>query len=722
MRIQGGLTLVDGQLAEAGVRVDEAAGVIDAVGAEGGNGRCFDARGLYVLPGIVDIHGDAFERQLMPRPGVGFPIDVALVDSDRQAVANGITTIFHGVTWSWEPGLRGADNARGMVEAIQALRPTLGADTHCHLRFETFNLDAETEVTEWLMRRRIGLLGFNDHMPGGNTPPRTRKVAQMAERAGLSSEDFNALVARLREQAPPGALIGHLGSGRFVLALPWQARVGEADADAQHQLALRRLAAAVQAALKQPVRLGSVSVCPQGLIGAARGPADGRHGEALLKAAKMALQAVQGAEGVRLFEPALQAQALQALQREAALRDALALGELSLVYQPQVSLATGRVSGVEALLRWQSPQLGAVPPDQFVPLAEQSGLIAPIGDWVIREACAQAQRWRAAGLPAIRMSVNISPVQFQLGDVAQTIVQALADSGLPPSQFGIEVTESALQHDHAHVAATLHSLRALGIEIALDDFGTGYSSLSRLRELPINLLKVDRSFVSDVTAAPQSASMTRSIITLAHGLQMPVLAEGVETEGQLAMLVANGCDSIQGYLFSRPLAPEALAELLRSGRGLDGHLQPAPPRQRTLLLVDDEQHILSALRRLFRADGYTVLCASSGGQALELLATHAVDVILSDQRMPGMTGVEFLRRARALHPAAVRITLSGFTDLQSIIDAVNEGAVYKFLTKPWDDARLRAHVAEAFARKELADDNQRLQGELAALTAQRRLR
>ena len=208
MRIQGGLTLVDGQLAEAGVRVDEAAGVIDAVGAEGGNGRCFDARGLYVLPGIVDIHGDAFERQLMPRPGVGFPIDVALVDSDRQAVANGITTIFHGVTWSWEPGLRGADNARGMVEAIQALRPTLGADTHCHLRFETFNLDAETEVTEWLMRRRIGLLGFNDHMPGGNTPPRTRKVAQMAERAGLSSEDFNALVARLRARANevPGSI------------------------------------------------------------------------------------------------------------------------------------------------------------------------------------------------------------------------------------------------------------------------------------------------------------------------------------------------------------------------------------------------------------------------------------------------------------------------------------------------------------------------------------
>lgn len=208
MRIQGGKTLIDGEFVEAEVRIDAAAGVIEAIGTDGGNGRAFDARGLYVLPGIVDIHGDAFERQLMPRPGVGFPIDVALVDSDRQAVANGITTIFHGVTWSWEPGLRGADNARGMVEAIETLRPELGADTHCHLRFETFNLDAETEVTEWLVQRRIGMLGFNDHMPGDNTPPRTRKVAQMAERAGLSPEDFTVLVARLRARSNevPGSI------------------------------------------------------------------------------------------------------------------------------------------------------------------------------------------------------------------------------------------------------------------------------------------------------------------------------------------------------------------------------------------------------------------------------------------------------------------------------------------------------------------------------------
>ena len=208
MRIQGGQVLVDGQLVEADVRIDDAAGVIDAIGADGGNGRAFDARGLYVLPGIVDIHGDAFERQLMPRPGVGFPIDVALADSDRQAVANGITTIFHGVTWSWEPGLRGADNARALVAEIERLRPELGADTHCHLRLETFNLDGEAEVTDWLGQRRIGMLGFNDHLPSAAAPPRTRKVAEMAARAGLSVEAFNALVERLRARSNevPGAI------------------------------------------------------------------------------------------------------------------------------------------------------------------------------------------------------------------------------------------------------------------------------------------------------------------------------------------------------------------------------------------------------------------------------------------------------------------------------------------------------------------------------------
>ena len=199
MLIAGGKVLTGGTLVEAAVRLDGE--TIEAIGAAQANGRALDATGLLVLPGIVDIHGDAFERQLMPRPGVGFPVEVALRDSDRQAVSNGITTVYHGVTASWEPGLRSIDNARAILDALERMRPVLAADTRFHLRHETFNLDAEAEVTDWLGSRRIDLLGFNDHMPGENTPPRTRKISQMAERSGMTSDDYMVMVERLRERA-----------------------------------------------------------------------------------------------------------------------------------------------------------------------------------------------------------------------------------------------------------------------------------------------------------------------------------------------------------------------------------------------------------------------------------------------------------------------------------------------------------------------------------------
>jgi alpha-D-ribose 1-methylphosphonate 5-triphosphate diphosphatase len=221
VRIQGGQVLAGGQLVTADITIDEASGVIDAVGKESGSGRSFDAGGLYVLPGIVDIHADAFERQLMPRSGVGFPIDIALLESDRQAVGNGITTMFHGITYSWEPGLRSAENARAILNAVEALQPQFAADTRFHLRHESFNLDAEAEIAGWLAQRRVGMLGFNDHLPGRNGPPRARKLAEMAERAGLSHEDFVALVERLKARADEvPASIGRLAGAARENAIP----------------------------------------------------------------------------------------------------------------------------------------------------------------------------------------------------------------------------------------------------------------------------------------------------------------------------------------------------------------------------------------------------------------------------------------------------------------------------------------------------------------------
>jgi len=554
------------------------------------------------------------------------------------------------------------------------------------------------------------------------------RITELAATMGFGAADTlaMAIASRLRECAGADEVVAHLGGSEFALicrhtdtdevhgvqGIEGRERSGLGSGHAGEQRAW-----ALRDELQAPVNFGGTDIAAQGLIGIATFPQDADTGSALLEAAQTARRVASTAAAVAVFRPESRGQAQQALRLEAALRVALPRGELSLVYQPQLALATGHIVGVEALLRWQSPELGNVSPDTFIPVAERTGLIMAIGEWVIQEACAQIVRWQSQGLPPLRVSVNISPVQFQLCDVAAVVAKALQASGASPQALGVELTESALLHDSDRVAATLRSLHDSGIEIALDDFGTGFSSLSRLLELPIDLLKIDRSFISDVTAAPQSASLTRSIIKLAHGLQIPVLAEGVETEGQLNRLAADGCDRIQGYFFSRPVSADAVTLLLREGRQLVTHLAARPVRQRTLLLVDDELSVLAALKRLFRREDYTILTASSGEQALDLLATAKVDVIISDQRMPGMTGVEFLRRVKALHPDTVRMTLSGFADLQSIIDAVNEGAVYKFLMKPWDDERLREHVAQAFAQKELADDNRRLQREVAQANA-----
>ena len=289
--------------------------------------------------------------------------------------------------------------------------------------------------------------------------------------------------------------------------------------------------------------------------------------------------------------------------------------------------------------------------------------------------------------------------------------QSLLANGLQAQALGIEISEQALFNASPELVKTLNQLRGLGLEISLGDFGAGATNLGLLRTLPVDVIKVHRSCVPDVTAATGDVSLTRAIINMAHSLQMKVMADGVETTGQLTLLIANGCDRMQGPVLSPFVDANALVQQLASKITLPAHLLTRR-RERTLLLVDDEPNIVSALRRLFRREGYRIVTASSGAEGLQRMAEYEVDVVLSDQRMPGMTGVEFLRRAKELYPDTVRMVLSGYTELQSITDAVNEGAIYRFLTKPWDDERLLVHVREAFAHKELGDENKRLATEV----------
>jgi len=524
-----------------------------------------------------------------------------------------------------------------------------------------------------------------------------------------------AMAARLHAGSAAGQRVAHLGGSGFAALLP--------TGNGQTCEALRERAQALRAALQAPVTLAGTEVLPEVLIGVAlfpadSGPAEGHAAEALLAAAQAALADAQATGGVSFSRRELNAPAQRELQHCAALRQAIEQGALSLAYQPKVSLETGTIVGTEALPHWTSEEWGDCSGTALSALAERSGQITAFGDWMLRQVGRQTVAWRQAGLAAGPVCVNVTPLQFRVSDVARQVQAALIATGAEPGDLGIELTEAALLPDVARATRVLNELTAIGVGITLDDFGTGYSSLTSLALLPIQLIKIDRSLVPDVTASPDEVSVTRAIIRMAHDLQRPVIADGVETEGQVGLLSAKGCDQVQGSCFSPPVSAEALAELLRQRHRLPAHLLRAREHRRTLLLVDDEDNILSALKRLLRRDGYQIVTARNGPEGLQRLAEHPVDVILSDQRMPGMSGVEFLRQAKALYPDTVRMTLSGFTDLQSIIDAVNEGAIYKFLTKPWDDELLRSHLAQAFAQKEMADENKRLTTQLAGANAE----
>jgi CheY-like chemotaxis protein len=298
------------------------------------------------------------------------------------------------------------------------------------------------------------------------------------------------------------------------------------------------------------------------------------------------------------------------------------------------------------------------------------------------------------------MAVNVSARQFRQVDMPALVQDVLDASGIEAEFLELELTESLLMQNREMVVPALEQLKKIGVLLSLDDFGTGYSSLSYLKQFPIDVIKIDQSFIRDVTDSVDGASLTKSIIAMAKSLHMTTIAEGVETAGQLGFLNTHHCDAMQGYYFSRPLPGAEISTLLHIGTQLPAASCDPASLQRVLLLVDDEENILAALSRLLRREGYRILTTTSPLQALELLATHPVGVIVSDALMPEMPGAELLRRVKGLYPGVVRIMLSGYAELHSVTEAINEGSVYKFLTKPWDDALLREHIQESFRRYE----------------------
>jgi diguanylate cyclase (GGDEF)-like protein/PAS domain S-box-containing protein len=495
---------------------------------------------------------------------------------------------------------------------------------------------------------------------------------------------------RLRELAGPGAEVLRYAGDEFLVAF----------LDEGNPEDLLGRATDLCERIAQPMPIApSVTVFLTASVGASLFPDNGNSVLELTRQADIATNRAKqnGRNGAFVFSNDMREALADRMALGGRMRDALANEEFLLHYQPQVSAQDGSVIGLEALVRWNSPVLGLLPPARFIPVAENNGMILHLGAWVLRSACRQLRAWMDAGLSGFAVSVNVSGAQMQRPSFVDDVQEVIETSGIDPSMLELELTETVLMENAERSMAQMRALKKLGLRLALDDFGVGYSSLSYLKRFQLDKLKIDKSFIADIVHDGADAALVRAMIAMGHHLGMRVVAEGVETAAQLGYLRRSHCDEFQGYHFSRPLPAAHIPDLMARRYILPASSGPSES-QRTLLVLDDEANIRRALVRLLRRDGYQIFDVGTASEAFDVLASHDVQVVLSDQRMPGLSGSEFLSQVKEMYPDTVRMVLSGYTDLNAVTDAINRGAIYKFLTKPWDDDDLRAHVLEAFRR------------------------
>jgi diguanylate cyclase (GGDEF)-like protein len=363
---------------------------------------------------------------------------------------------------------------------------------------------------------------------------------------------------RLRSQSREGDTLARVGGDEFVVVMEncWNA----ADISACAQRLVEQLSA--------PYLLDQKDCHVTLSIGISIFPADGSDSQSLLKAADVAMYRAKemGRNNYQYYLPSMNVHTLERLELESDLRRALERGEFFLHYQPKVEIASGLITGVEALLRWKHPTRGLVPPLDFIPLAEETGLIVPIGEWVLATACARTNIWQGRGLPKLSVAVNLSARQFGDSMLLEKLTRIIRASGLNPAHLELEITESVVMANGECAVAVLDKLKSIGVQIAIDDFGTGYSSLAYLKRFPIDTLKVDRSFIRDIPTDSGDMKITRAIIAMAHGLRLKVVAEGVETAEQLQFLRSQSCDAVQGYFLYRPLREDEVADALKANR------------------------------------------------------------------------------------------------------------------------------------------------------------
>ncbi|MEO4049010.1 EAL domain-containing protein [Pseudomonas sp. CAU 1711] len=507
------------------------------------------------------------------------------------------------------------------------------------------------------------------------------------------------IAERLRASVRDIDTVARLGGDEFIVLL------ADTDQPSEHIGWLEQL----KDSIANPLMLEGQEVQVSCSIGFCCFPSDGQDVETLLRNADTAMYQAkhQGRNRICAFMPAMNEQVQMRLAMERETRHALQNQEFIVFYQPQLDLQSGRMCGFEALIRWNRGGT-IVPPAEFIPLAEETGWIVAIDFYVFEVVCKQLAIWRESFSQDLCVAVNFSAISFAEADFTERVLAVLKAQGIPPTWVKIELTETILASDADVVQQKMQSLCELGVRFSIDDFGTGYSSLGYLKRFPFSQLKIDRSFIADVLTEPDSASLARSMISIGHNLGIRVIAEGVELAEQMSFLRAAGCDELQGYYYSPPLPPQACKQFLQSGGSLKLPENLFDGVARHLLIIDDEPAILNSLRRALRLENYQILTANCSADALNLMATHPVDVVLSDMRLADMSGVDFLRKIKIIYPDAIRMVLSGTTEVGSILKAVNEGVIYRFITKPWEPEDLRNQLREAFQQRELHRENKRL--------------
>ncbi|HET7931853.1 MAG TPA: EAL domain-containing protein [Rhodanobacteraceae bacterium] len=504
----------------------------------------------------------------------------------------------------------------------------------------------------------------------------------------VGDQVLGAVARRLHTIVSDPALACRITSNKFLVAFD-----GADAGDDQLEVGMR-----LATVLAPPIEVGALSVRVTASIGVSCFPDTGSDVRELQQQAAAAAHQARrgGGDDVQVFVPAERAALHTRLRLGEHLHGAVERGEFVLHYQPIIGIAKREVLGMEALVRWQSPELGLVTPDAFISLAEDLGMIADIGRWVLHQACAQARRWLDQGVGDFTMSVNVSGLQLRNRQLLEDVSMALNAARLPAACLDLELTETAIMPNLEQASALMAELGQMGVKLSLDDFGVGQSSLGYLQRLPVNRLKIDRSFVAGVPDDMNAVRICRAVIGLAHEFGFVVVAEGVEHAVQLAFLEHNSCEYAQGHYFSAAVPAEQMLEVLRK-QVLRPRVASAATSAEAgvVLLVDDEQNVLRALARVLRRDGYRILTATSFGAAFEILGNNDVQLVMSDHRMPDGKGTEFLGRVKALHPHTVRMILSGYADVGAVTEAINGGAVHRFLTKPWDDDKLRAIVRDA---------------------------